>query len=225
MPILFFLGLVLSAWKFVQGHQREPFALTILWFVLPLTGIILDKSTLYNNFRQELFLLPPLFITGGVALEVLFPRMKREWLKTLFLGVLILPGLYADVTLHPYQYIYYNSFVGGEAGAFRKFEFDYYGTSYREAARYVNQVAPLGAAVVITPGAFAIFAEYARPDLKMSGLSDLRPDTHYDFIVLDSNNNEDLTVCPSIRPVKTIAREGAILAVVKAPPVSIHGCP
>jgi hypothetical protein len=224
VPVLFLVGFVLSIWKFFQGHPREPFALTLLWLVLPLVSIILDKSTLYNNFRQELFLVPPIFITGGIALEALFSRLKREWLKVLLLAVVILPGLRADVTLHPYEYIYYNSFVGGEAGAFRKFELDYYGTSYREAAQYVNQVAPPGAAVVIA-GAFAIFADYARPDLRLSGQSDLKADSHYDFIVLDSNDNRDQTVCPSILPAMTIAREGAILAVVKAPPLSVDGCP
>ena len=50
-----------------------------------------------------------------------------------------------DVHLHPYQYIYYNSFVGGVHGAFHNYELDYWGTSYYEAAEYVNQVASPGA--------------------------------------------------------------------------------
>ena len=220
IPVLFLAGLVLSAWKFILGYQREPFALTLLWLVLPVAGIVVNKSTLYDNFRQELFLVPPIFITGGIALEALFSRMKKEWLRVLLLAALILPGLYADVTLHPYQYIYYNSFVGGVAGASGKFDLDYLASSYREAAQYVNRVAPDGATVVAT-APLPVLEDYTRPDLKILSLSDLRPDTHYDFVVLLGGGGQ----CPSVPPAKTIAREGAILAVVKAPPSSVDGCP
>ncbi|MGA2113078.1 MAG: hypothetical protein ABSG98_13210, partial [Anaerolineales bacterium] len=224
VPVLFLVGLVLSAWKFILGYQREPFALTLLWLVLPVTGIILDKSTLYNNFRQELFLVPPIFIVGGIALQALFSKVRKDFLRALILALVILPGLYADVTLHPYEYIYYNSFVGGEAGAFRKFELDYWGTSYREAAQYVNQVAPANATVVVSE-AIAIFADYARPDLKLVGLSHLKANAQYDFVVLNSYQNTDEAICTSVPPAKTIAREGAILAVVKVSPSSTHRCP
>ena len=37
------------------------------------------------------------------------------------------------VSLHPYQYVYYNRLVGGLAGANGRFETDYWGESYREA--------------------------------------------------------------------------------------------
>jgi hypothetical protein len=220
VPVLFLLGLVLSAWKFIQGRQREPFALTLLWLVLPVAGIVVNKSTLYDNFRQELFLVPPIFITGGIALEALFSKVRKSLFRALILGVVILPGLYADVTLQPYQYIYYNSFVGGLAGASGKFDLDYLASSYREAAQYVNQVAPANATVVAT-APLPVLEDYTRPDLKILSLSDLRPDIHYDFVVLLDSGGQ----CPSVRPAKTIARQGAILAVVKAPPLSVDGCP
>jgi hypothetical protein len=39
------------------------------------------------------------------------------------------------VTLHPDQYVYYNGFVGGVAGAEGKFKLDYWANSYAEAVR------------------------------------------------------------------------------------------
>ncbi|MGA2820112.1 MAG: hypothetical protein ABSF61_05585 [Anaerolineales bacterium] len=223
VPILFLFGLVLSAWNLIKGRQVEPFSITILWFILPLVGIIVDKSTLYDNFRQELFLLPPVFITAGIALEVLFSKVRKGFFKVLILVGVILPGIYADIQLHPYQYIYYNSFVGGEAGAFGNFQFDYWATSYREAAQYINQVAPADATVVVS-GSLPVFQDYARPDLNLLSLSDLKPDIHYDFIVL-SGQGKNTAICRSISPAKTIAREGAVLTVIKAPPLSVAGCP
>ena len=220
VPVLFFFGLVLSAWNFLRGYQREPFALTILWFVVPLAAIILDKSVVYDNFRQELFLVPPVFIMGGIALEALFSRIKRDFLKALVLALAILPGLYANVTLQPYQYIYYNSFVGGVTGASGRFESDYWSTSYREAAQYVNRIAPADATIAVSDPV-PVFKDYARPDLNISSLSGLKPNLHYDFVVL--HGDED--VCRSIPPAKTIVREGVVLAVIKAPPLTVEGCP
>ena len=223
VPILFLIGLVLSAWNLIKGRQVEPFSITILWFILPLLGIVVDKRTLYNNFRQELFLLPPVFITAGIALEALFSKVRKEFFKVLILVGVILPGVYADVQLHPYQYIYYNSFVGGEAGAFGKFELDYWATSYREAAQYINQVAPADATIVV-PAPIPVFQDYARPDLNLVSVSDLKPDIHYDFVVI-STQDKYRNICGSISPAKTIARDGAILTVIKAPPPSVEGCP
>lgn len=224
VPILFLFGLALSARNLVRGQQVEPFSLTVLWFVFPLLGIIVEHSVLYDNFRQELFLLPPVFVTAGVALESLFSRMKRTWLKLLVVLVVVLPGLYADVTLHPYQYVYYNGFVGGEAGAFRRFDLDYWAVSYREAALYINQVAPVDATVVLTDP-LPVFEDYARQDLEVVPLSKLNPGIHYDFVVLNTRKNQDISVCPSVAPVKTIARNGAILTIIKAPAPSVKGCP
>lgn len=224
VPILFLCGSILSAWHLIKGRQVEPFAILLLWFILPLFGIVVNKSVLYDNFRQELFLLPPVFISAGIALEVLFSKVKKVGIRVLLLAGLILPGIYADVQLHPYQYIYYNGFVGGVSGAFRNFDLDYWATSYREAALYLNQVAPVDATIVVSDP-LPVFQDYARPDLKLVLLSNLKPDVHYDFIVLNSRENKDTTICRSISPAKTISRGGAILTVIKAPPLSVEGCP
>ena len=225
VPVLFLCGWVLSAWHLIRQRQGVPFFLTILWFILPQIGIIINKSVLYDNFRQELFLLPPVFISGGIVLELLFSKVRKAFLRVILLGALILPGIYTDVQLHPYQYIYYNSFVGGLAGAFRNFEMDYWATSFDEAAQYINRVAPSDARVLVSDPV-PIFQDYARPDLHLVSLANIQPDVHYDYVVLLSNRDAiDTTVCRSVRPTKTIAREGALLTVVKAPPLSIMGCP
>jgi len=39
------------------------------------------------------------------------------------------------VRLHPYEYVYYNQFIGGLPGAYGKYETDYWAVSYYEATR------------------------------------------------------------------------------------------
>ena len=114
--------------------------------------------------------------------------------------------------------------MGGVTGAFRKFELDYWATSYPEATRYINQFAPVGATVVVSDPLSGV-KHYARPDLNLVSLDDMKPGIHYDFYVLTSEYNKDLTVCSSISPAKTIARDGAILTAIKAPLLSDKGCP
>jgi hypothetical protein len=168
--------------------------------------------------------MPPVFLAGGIALDALFQKVNRNAFRFLILGLLVIPGIYANIDLHPYQYIYYNSFVGGVRGAFRYYELDYWATSYRQAAQYVNETAPLNASGVVL-GPINVFQQYARPDLKLYNLSEVEPNKHYDFVVMDDRKNEDQALCGSIESAMTVSRDGAILAVVKVPYSSGNGCP
>ena len=48
------------------------------------------------------------------------------------------------VQLHPYEYAYYNSYVGGTGGAQGQYELEYWCTSYREAMHQLNSLAMPG---------------------------------------------------------------------------------
>jgi hypothetical protein len=137
--------------------------------------------------------------------------VKRNVFRFLILGVLVIPGIYADIQLHPYQYIYYNSYVGGVRGAFRNYELDYWETSYRQTAQYVNQTVPMNAEGIIL-GQKHTFQVYARPDLRLFSPSEVIPGRQYDFLIVDTRANEDLTLCQSIKPAMTVTIDGAILA-------------
>jgi hypothetical protein len=224
IPPLFILGLLLSIWHAFKSDQKELFFLIVFWFFLPMGGVIIYGSTVYDNFRQFLFLLPPVFLAAGIVLDALFTRVKRNVFRFLILSVLVVPGIYADIQLHPYQYIYYNSYVGGVRGAFRNYELDYWDTSYRRAAQYVNQTAPLNGEGIIL-GQKQTFQDFARPDLRLYLPSAVKPGTHYDFLIINTRANEDLTFCESVNPVMTVTIDGAILTEVKVPPSSYSQCP
>ncbi|MBM3123728.1 MAG: hypothetical protein FJZ87_01500 [Chloroflexi bacterium] len=194
------------------GVKRQLLPLALVWLLIPLLGFILGRAPLYDNFRQIFFVLPPIFILAGAAFDQISDGRVRIALMTLCL----LPGLLDAVRLHPYEYIYYNRFIGGVNGAFRKYELDYWGTSYREAAQDINESAPANA-TIWADGPAHILEAYAREDLRVySGYEPERAD-RYDYVVSTSRYNLDQTSHPEAEIVHMIKRDGAILTVIKQP--------
>lgn len=195
-----------------RAEARQILTVTILWFVLPLIGFIALRSPLYDNFRQVFFILPPVFILAGVFFE----KIKQPLMQVALIGLVLLPGVWDGIRLHPYQYIYYNRFIGGVQGAFRRFELDYWGTSYREAAGVLNGMAPEGSAVWVD-GPAHLLQLYARPDLKIYSTYETDRADHYDCAVATTRYNLDLTSYPEAQVVYRVERQGAVLTVIKQP--------
>lgn len=216
------LGLVAGLLRLRRAPARWPVAgLLAAWLLLPPLAAVGLGSTLYDNFRHFLFVLPPLFLLAGLGLQTLFERLAglarlTRLAQAALLILSLLPGLVALVELHPYQYIYYNQLVGGTAGAFRRFESDYWATSYREATNFLNATAPPGAAVVAW-GPDHLVQRYARPDLLVLDYRRVREDLPAGplYAVLSSRHDKDLSLFPGSTVVYRVERGGAILAVVK----------
>lgn len=214
---LFLLGFVLATLQVIKRQEEQTtqksslLELTLIWFVIPVLGFILFQTPIYDNFRQLLFLLPPVFLMAGVV----FSSIKRPVLQVLLIALVVLPGILDGIRLHPYEYVYYNRFVGGVSGAQDRFELDYWATSYREAAEFVNSVAP-GNSVVWVEGPAHIFRSYARKDLKV--LDALDPTVEYPeyYAVALMRYNLDELVSPGTETIHTVSVEGAPLTVIKA---------
>jgi len=227
--ILFLGGFALAVVKMFRERILAPFFVVIIWFLMPIMAIILAGSTLYDGFRQVFFLIPPVFICAGLALDWVFARLKPIPLRVLALGLMAAGGVYSIITLHPYEYIYYNGLVGGVRGAFRNYELDYWATSYREAADYVNAVAPANARVIVY-GPDNVYVPYSRPDVKVVSRDEAKTlaaqqNMTFDYAVVLDRNSQDLRACRSGQALKTIERDGAILAVVKRIMPGKGNCP
>jgi hypothetical protein len=211
---LFAAGLAVVVYGTIKRQEESIvlLALTLVWFILPLLSFVVTRSPLYDNFRQVFFILPPVFIMAGVVFE----KIKRPVVQTALIGLLLIPGIVDGIRLHPYEYIYYNRFIGGVQAAFRKYELDYWGTSYREAANYLNQTAPSNASIW-AEGPVQILQLYARPDLKIYSTFETARAEHYDFVVVTIRYNLDLQSYPDARIVHTIERDGSPLTVIKEP--------
>lgn len=207
---LFIAGLTVAIIGLVKKREGvELPMLTLIWFILPLAGFIVTRTPLYDNFRQVFFILPPVFLMAGVVFE------KVKW-RIWLIALAVLPGLVGIVRLHPYEYIYYNSFVGGERGAFRRFELDYWGISYREAAAWLNENAPPGANVWVE-GPAHLLHMYLRQDLNLYSAYEAERAERYDFVVATSRYDLDLIAYPQAPIVYRIERDGAVLTVIKQP--------
>ena len=145
-----FVVLALIGWALllIRGRRVRLFGLALMWYILPLAAVILKRPTLYDNARQLLFLVPPLFLVAGYGWEALEHYLPPK-AGPLLQGLALLPGVIAIVRLHPYEYVYYNRLVGGVHGAYQRYELDYWALSFHEVAQFLNHQIPAGETVVV----------------------------------------------------------------------------
>jgi hypothetical protein len=212
-------GLVIFIQKLIRKTANSmEMGLLLGWFFVPFVLVIIIQPPLYDNFRQFFFLIPPLFLLTGLSLDFLLRLTSHKMVQFALLGLLIAPGIYWGVQLHPYQYTYYNMLTGGVGGAFRQYETDYWATSFQEAAEYINQVAPPGATIAVTLPVH-IIAENTRPDIKILYYfgSNYDPTVTPDFVIASTRLNFDKQVAPEFEVVHEISRANAVFAVIKQP--------
>jgi len=208
--VLVILGLTVAVIGLKE--KRDLLILFTIWFALPLFGFIVTRTVLYDNFRQILFILPPIFIFAGLA----FAWIKRPAIQFAVIALCVLPGIIGIVKLFPYEYIYYNSFIGGVDGANGKYELDYWGTSFREAALFVNDISPANASVWVE-GPTQSFSIYAREDLKIFSTNEVKRADHYDYVIATTRYNLDQISYQDAEVIHRITRGDAVLAVIKKP--------
>jgi hypothetical protein len=103
---------------------------------------LLVRPVVYDGVRLFLFLIPPLSSLAALAVIEFFKTGTQRLIK-ISIGVLI--GINAAavakemIVLHPYQYIYFNSLVGGLEGAHKNYDTEYWGAAYNEAINWFKE--------------------------------------------------------------------------------------
>ncbi|HSC29230.1 MAG TPA: hypothetical protein VLD67_18285 [Vicinamibacterales bacterium] len=126
-----------------------------LWAVvlLPLAAGIIMRSTLYDGIRHLLFIYPvfvAVAVSGwtGVLRASVPPWGRRTAAAGLAMGLLSLTVF--DVRFHPNQGVYFNGLVGGPAGAFKRYDMDYWGNCILQGVEWTAGMArSYGRTVVI----------------------------------------------------------------------------
>jgi hypothetical protein len=222
LSIIGFAFLIWNALK--QKQQVDLFLLIGVWFVLPLAWTLLPFSSTYDNFRQLFFILPPVFMSVGKIFDWMREKFSQPLLLKLIPTILIIPGIYGISQLHPYEYIYYNEFIGGVNGAFRKYETDYWVTSFRAATDALNEFADPGSNIYVW-GPLWIVKQYAREDLQIHPIENVDTVRNSNaltergsYVILSSRYNYDLLAFPDAQVVYKEIIDDAVLSVVKYVP-------
>ncbi len=216
---VFLLGLVATYQKLKRDFPRLIQILLILaWFVIPFAYAILGRPPMYDGMRHFLFMLPPIFIITGFAFEYLFDLVKKKWISILLVVIALLPGVLGIARLHPYEYTYYNSFIGGTAGAFRHYETDYWLTCYKEAVEQFDQIAT-GPVKLYVHREAEVAQPYAARNVAI--LDERGAETQIqsgDYILVNTRTNEDRKTFRDDPTILNVGRAGATYCVIKEIP-------
>lgn len=168
-PVLILLFIIgeISFIAVLFGKKDKYFKLTGIYlltlFNLPVFLNFIFKPTLYDSWRHFLFLTVPGVIIAAEGLHRLLANKSLRlanyknipayltntgnWDFHLIgkgiIGLVVLGSLFTTaiqmIGLHPYEYVYYNSLIGGLKGAYGKYETDYWGLGYKDAVLWFNK--------------------------------------------------------------------------------------
>ena len=191
-----------------QPPRRAVMALLVGWVLTPLAYVLLLRPPMYDGMRHFLFMLPPAFILAAAGLEMLARWLRPRWVRIVLVGAVLVPGMSGIVLLHPYEYTYYNSLVGGTGGAFRQYETDYWLTCYKEAVERLHDADP-GPARLFVHREAAVAEPYADPNITIKEERDHKREIQAgDYILVNSRTNEDLRTDRDASLVLSVATNG-----------------
>jgi tetratricopeptide (TPR) repeat protein len=182
IPIAVIVGLILFfilSWK--DKKNRFWYFVVFFVFFFPVFWIVYTNANVYGGWRHALFSYPPMVVAAGLGFNLLIQffenkksNSKEKIWKWAQYGTTILPfallitPLIHIIKNHPYEYVYFNEFVGGMDGAYGNYEGDYYYHSSREACEWVlkNAVQPNGSKgkIKVVSWHFASLNYYFRND-------------------------------------------------------------
>lgn len=149
LPLLLLgAGVGLGLWR-KRRELRPGLAVLLAWIAAPLFALIALGMGVYDNLRHLLFALIPLQLVAGLGLQWLMDQLPSPRLRFVLLATLLSPGILGIVRLHPYEYIYFNSFAGGVERAAELHFLDSWCLSYRQAMSFVN--ADAGPHAIVAP--------------------------------------------------------------------------
>jgi hypothetical protein len=118
--------------------RRRDIALVSLTVIFPLLCEVISHGPAFTGMRHFLFVIPALATLAGIGLDAAATALATRG-RLAASGALavvtacLLSGAVTLVRLHPYEYLFYNSAVGGLEGASRRYDLDYWFSSMPEA--------------------------------------------------------------------------------------------
>ena len=220
--LLFFIGSASGFWAAFKRRQdpdrRVSLILVLLWFLILLGYVLIRQPALYDGLRHFMFILPPVFILGGIGFEFLMERFGIFWLRAGLVFLLLLPEPIGILQLHPYEYAYYNSFVGGTGAVFREYETEYWLTCYKEAVERLDEMVSQPKDLYVRREAY-IAEYYADEQTTVHELRGARREVESgDYVLVSTRTNEDRSTFRDAPTVLKISRGKALFCVIRQIP-------
>ncbi len=160
--VLAVVGL-LTMWRRVRTkpEERSLHCLLALWLCVPIFRVSLPKAHDFDVIRHWLEFVPALALIVGIGVQQIIERLfefidassgdsppvetsslGRKLVSVGLIWALFAPVIAWNVSNHPFQLVFYNSLVGGLAGAQARGDAeatDYWGSSYRAGLDWLNE--------------------------------------------------------------------------------------
>jgi Dolichyl-phosphate-mannose-protein mannosyltransferase len=205
-----------------DGTRRLDIAVLLFAVVFPLLCQVIGHGPSFSGMRHFLFVAPPLAALAGIGLDAGLSHVEgygRTVAAAALAAVLAAFALDAEalVRLHPYEYLFYNSLVGGLPGAARRYDTDYWVNIMPAAVgrleTYLDQIDPHDP---LRPQHFTVGVCGERVAFENAADRRLQwtPDwDHADFFIAPTHMNCDQVLRGKV--VNVIERVGVPIGVVK----------
>lgn len=219
-PLFLLLVSLLSVFNNQRRHNNSNlFRLSITYLALslfiPIIATVILKPIIYDAWRQFLFLSVPMALMSSLGFCYLVEHLAKWFvLKStvwMLFFVVLLSTIASYIKLHPYEYIYFNSLVGGLRGAYGHYETDYGGKSMKESAQWLGNHSVNNSMVNVHSCAEPFLASYYFAD-NMIFVDDLdEADYYICFTRWDAHNR----ISPD-KTIYTVWRDGVPLNYVRS---------
>lgn len=145
---LLIFGTLLAIKHNPRSSESSTLRLLVVWAALPIVRTSMPGMVNFDGIRHFEEFLPAaclLAAYGGTSIVEWVTRRQtdKKWAWSTGLVLLVVLNIVNIATRYsPYEYLYYNSLVGGLSGANREYKFpeatDYWGSSYRKGMQWLN---------------------------------------------------------------------------------------
>jgi hypothetical protein len=209
-----------------RRQHRRDIALVALTLIFPVACQVALHGPAFTGLRHFLFIMPALAILAGIGLDSALTAFATCGRLVANSGFAVVTACFVWnavtlVRLHPYEYLFYNSIVGGLEGASRRYDLDYWFGSMPEALSqlesYLRRMPPEVASR--PPRIYSVAVCGERPSFEKNvTLPQLRWDfmpewEQSDFFLAPTQMNCDRDLDGKV--IGTVERLGVVIAYIK----------
>jgi hypothetical protein len=178
---------------------------------------------MYDGIRHLLFIFPPIAVLAAAGwMSVLRRRsVVVRSLAAAALAVGIVRPIVFMVREHPNQVVYFNELTGGPAGAYGRYEMDYWGNCLLQAVKLVDAMTPTAVQPVVSGRPLHIVqADAAR--YPRIAVTEAHAGLHAFELVLSRGSRAEVTQLAARQDAlaRVTTRDGALLCTVLPGPAS-----